>query len=133
MRNRQTTIHIEPLAPSKPALDAPCNGCGVCCLAQPCPIGIVLSGRRHGACVALRWSPQLTVYRCGAIAQPDQVLARWLPHVLRRLAVPLAPALAAVARRSIALDAGCDCSLVAQRPAAPAGKSAILERPGVSS
>lgn len=119
MQQRHTTIAIEPLAPPKPAWGAPCNGCGVCCLAQPCPIGIVLSGRRHGACVAVRWNPQLAMYRCGAIAEPDQVLASRLPRVLLPLAAPLAPVLRGLARRSIAMDAGCDCDLEVQRPGAP--------------
>ncbi|MDT0138632.1 hypothetical protein [Acidovorax sp. PRC11] len=35
----------------------PCNGCGLCCLAEPCPLGMLVSRRRHGACVALRWLP----------------------------------------------------------------------------
>jgi len=115
MSRRHKTINIEPLAPPKPPLGAPCNGCGVCCLDQPCPIGVVLSGRREGACAALRWNPELAAYRCGAIAQPAQVLAVVLPVSLRRLARPLAPVLAALARRSIALQAGCDCDLEVQR------------------
>lgn len=133
MRSRPVTIHIEPLAPPKPAPGAPCNGCGVCCLVQPCPIGIVLSGRRQGACVAVRWNPQQAVYRCGALAWPEQVLVAWLPLWLRRLAAPLAPALAALARRSIALDAGCDCTLVVQRPTPQSGDPAgVSPSPGLN-
>ena len=105
------TIHIEPSAPAKPPFGGPCNGCGVCCLHQPCPIGVVLSARRHGPCSALRWHAPEARYRCGAISQPSQVMADRLPRLMRRLAVPLAPLLAALARRSIALDAGCDCDL----------------------
>jgi hypothetical protein len=48
-------IRIEPLAPVKPATGSPCNGCGVCCLAEPCPLGMLVSRRRHGRCSALRW------------------------------------------------------------------------------
>lgn len=44
-------------APAQPAMGQPCNGCGLCCLAEPCPLGMLVSGRRHGACVALRWLP----------------------------------------------------------------------------
>lgn len=119
MQHHDKTITIEPLAPPKPALGAPCNGCGLCCLDQPCPVGMLLSGRRHGACAALRWDPGQAIYRCGAIAEPAQVLAAALPGAMGRLAKPLAPALAAFARRSIALDAGCDCDLEAQRVSAP--------------
>ena len=49
-------IHIHPEAPTKPPEGAPCNGCGVCCLAEPCPVGMLVSRKRHGACVLLRWS-----------------------------------------------------------------------------
>ena len=64
---RQQVIHIHPAAPAKPALGAPCNGCGVCCLAEPCPLGQVISRKRRGACDALRWDEVQAVYRCGAI------------------------------------------------------------------
>jgi len=36
-------ILIHPEAPAKPPLGAPCNGCGVCCLAEPCPVGVLVS------------------------------------------------------------------------------------------
>ena len=116
MTSNYQTITIEPSAPSKPALGAPCNGCGVCCLAQPCPIGMVLSRRRHGACVALRWSEKQSIYRCGAIVQPAQVLHDTLPPGARAIAPLLAPVLALLARRSIALDLGCDSSLEVEGP-----------------
>lgn len=119
MTHTMNTIRIEPAAPAKPPFGAPCNGCGVCCLAQPCPLGMVLSARRHGACAALRWQERESVYRCGAIAQPREVLMQVLPRPLRAIAVPLAPVLAALARRSIALEVGCDCDLQVQRPAVP--------------
>lgn len=111
MASSHTIIHIEPLAPAKPMVGAPCNGCGVCCLAQPCPVGMVLSGRRHGACVALRWNSVALVYRCGAIERPVEVLDAVLPVALRGARTVLAPALTFLARRSIALDVGCDCEL----------------------
>jgi len=60
-------IHIHPSAPAQPALGAPCNGCGVCCLVEPCPLGQVISRKCTGACDALRWDEVQTVYRCGAI------------------------------------------------------------------
>ena len=111
MPSSHKIIHIEPLAPAKPAVGAPCNGCGVCCLAQPCPIGMVLSGRRHGACVALRWNSAARVYRCGAVGVPVQVLDEVLPAALRGTRTWLAPVLSFLARRSIALGVGCDSDL----------------------
>ncbi len=107
------TIHIEPAAPSKPVAGAPCNGCGVCCLAEPCPLGQLLSGRRRGACTALRWEGGL--YRCGALSAPQAVLAQGLPRGLRALAGPLALLLVPLARRWIAAGHGCDCSLEVER------------------
>jgi hypothetical protein len=98
-------IHIHPEAPPKPALGAPCNGCGVCCLAEPCPLGQVISRKRSGACDALRWSETDAIYRCGALADADVVLGvrwRWAAPVLRRLA-----------KRWIAAGVGCDASLEA--------------------
>jgi hypothetical protein len=99
---RQTRIiKIHPDAPPKPAVGAPCNGCGVCCLAEPCPLGVILSRRLKGACVALRWDGAR--YVCGALtAQPSGVAGRlgnWL------------------VKRWIASGTGCDCSLeVAGKP-----------------
>ena len=87
--NRVIEIHAD--APPKPALGAPCNGCGVCCLAEPCPLGALLSRRFTGACVALRWEG--TRYVCGALTAQPEGLRGWL------------------VQRWIAAGAGCDCSL----------------------
>lgn len=84
-------IEIHPDAPPKPAEGAACNGCGVCCLAEPCPLGVLISRRRHGACSALRWDGAR--YLCGVLAARPQGLAGWL------------------VRRWIAAGQGCDCSL----------------------
>jgi hypothetical protein len=100
-------IHIHAEAPAKPALGAPCNGCGVCCLAEPCPLGRVISRKRVGACDALRWDEAQAVYRCGVLTDTDAVLgARW------RWA---APPLRTLARRWIAAGIGCDATLQAER------------------
>ncbi|MGD9774826.1 hypothetical protein [Diaphorobacter sp.] len=98
-------VHLHPGAPPKPALDAPCNGCGLCCLAEPCPLGMLLSRRRRGACAALRWSPEAGRYLCGAVATPASV-TRWRhPWAVR--------AFSALARRWIAAGTGCDADLSA--------------------
>lgn len=102
------TIHIQPSAPPKPALGAPCNGCGVCCLAEPCPLGQVISRRRRGACDALRWDEDQSIYRCGAISHAAGVLGpRW---------AFAAPLLRRLARRWIAAGAGCDADFDLTRP-----------------
>ena len=105
------TIHIHPAAPPKVAVGGACNGCGVCCLFAPCPLGILLSGRRSGACDALRWDAELAQYRCGALVAPREVLGQSLPRALRGLARPLAPVLRRLGRRWIAAGTGCDSSL----------------------
>ncbi len=98
-----TVVWIHREAPPKPALGAPCNGCGVCCLAEPCPVGILVSGRRTGACAALRWDDGQARYLCGMVSAPAEVLSprwRWLaPWIGRR------------ARRWIAAGQGCDADL----------------------
>jgi len=86
MSARTIAIHAD--APAKPALGADCNGCGVCCLSEPCPLGALASRRRHGACDALRWNASDRRYRCA-------------------LAAGRSP-LAALARRWIAAGRGCD-------------------------
>lgn len=79
MSQQQQVIHIHRGAPRKPAEGAPCNGCGLCCLAEPCPLGMLLSRKRFGACVALRWSEADQRYRCGAVQGPWGWLARrWI-------------------------------------------------------
>jgi len=96
-------IFIEPQAPPKPELGAPCNGCGVCCLAEPCPLGILISRQRSGACKALRWSAADLRYRCGAVSDAAGVLGprwAWAAGLFSRLA-----------RRWVAAGVGCDAPL----------------------
>lgn len=118
-------ILIHPDAASKPTPGAPCNGCGVCCLVEPCPLGMVLSRRRRGACVALRWDDEVHQYRCGALTEPTGVLREVLPELLTRrapwLSVRLAPVLRRHAKRWIAAGQGCDSSV---EPFAPHGQPA---------
>ncbi len=105
-------IYLQALAPAKPAPGAACNGCGVCCAWQPCPLGMLVSGRRHGACTALRWQAGAQRYHCAVLAAPQALWPR-LPALLR-------PALRWLARRWIAAGVGCDSDL----EVAPADPSA---------
>ena len=95
---RVVEIHLQ--APPKPPVGAACNGCGLCCLAEPCPLGMLLSRARHGPCRALAWDGAEGRYRCGAIRDPRHHLP-WLPAALaRRLAL-----------RWVAAGAGCDAEI----------------------
>lgn len=110
-------IHIHVQAPAKPAEGAPCNGCGICCLTEPCPLGIVLSGKRTGACAALRWRDDTSRYICGALDEPYGVVQGRLPKGLAWLTRPLSAVLPRLAYRWIAAGIGCDSSF---QPLAPA-------------
>jgi len=112
--NQVILIHAD--APPKPTPGGPCNGCGVCCLLEPCPLGVVLSGQRHGACAAVRWSAEAGQYRCGALTACLEVLQNSLPKPLRRLAPWLAPVLSRLAKRWIAAGLGCDSTVEPDLP-----------------
>jgi len=122
MPKHHQVIHIHPEAPPKPPEGAPCNGCGVCCLAEPCPVGMLVSRKRRGACDLLRWSDAQGRYVCGLLAnaavndaagwsgQPRQPL--W-HRLWRRLWQTWA-------RRLISAGSGCDASIeVGEAPLRP--------------
>lgn len=91
-------ILLHPMAPPKPAVGQACNGCGVCCMAEPCPVGMVLSLRRRGACRRLRWDDAAQRYRCGLLqALAPGARAGWLSRTGARLTA-----------RWIAAGQGCD-------------------------
>jgi len=105
----QRVIHLHLDAPAKPAPRLPCNGCGVCCASEPCPIGALVSRRIDGACDALEWSDDEERYRCGLVAQPREHLPRTLAFA--------APWIARQALRMISAGSGCDCTLEPVEPA----------------
>jgi hypothetical protein len=89
------TIWLQPAAPPQPAAGEPCNGCGVCCAAEPCPAGMLASFSRSGPCRLLRWDDSASRYRCGLMGAEGAA-----PGWRRRLAA-----------RWIAAGQGCDCTL----------------------
>lgn len=108
---RHAVVWLHADAPAKPAEGEPCNGCGLCCLAEPCPLGVLVSRRRKGACAALRWSDADQRYWCGMVADPGGVTGLSRPWAVR--------ALSALARRWIASGVGCDARLQVQSLAPP--------------
>jgi len=98
----QIHIALQLAAPPKPAVGAPCNGCGVCCSIAPCPLSRGLLGHRNGACPALIWRETEQRYLCGLVAAPAAHLD-WLPQRLAKVATLLA-------RRWISAGTGCDCA-----------------------
>jgi len=93
-------IWLQREAPAKPAPGAPCNGCGVCCAAAPCPLSRLLLAHRHGPCPALQWQTADSRYGCGLLLAPRRYL-RWLPAMAQPLFLRLA-------RRYLAIGHGCD-------------------------
>ncbi|MFA7268092.1 MAG: hypothetical protein WC073_01985 [Sterolibacterium sp.] len=100
---KQTSIAIHAAAPAKPAVGAPCNGCGVCCASEPCPLGMVVLCQFKGACRALLWQAERCRYVCGLVDRPADYLS-WLPDKLSGWAGRLAA-------RRIAAGQGCDASI----------------------
>lgn len=101
-----TEIYLHAAAPEKPAVGAPCNGCGVCCSLTPCPLSSLLLQHRAGRCPALLWQPAEQRYGCGLVIRPKDFLV-WLPQGFCGLAKLLA-------RRWIAAGVGCDCDAEAE-------------------
>lgn len=52
----------------KPPHGAPCNRCGLCCVATVCPLGTVVFGRSAGPCPALSYEGEQST--CGLVASP---------------------------------------------------------------
>ncbi|HEX8955395.1 MAG TPA: hypothetical protein VF798_03940, partial [Burkholderiaceae bacterium] len=81
---------------------APCNGCGVCCAHEPCPVALVFLRQRRGGCRALEWDGEAQRYRCGMAQHPGRHL-RWLP-------ARLATIMQRLVLRWIAAGTACDAS-----------------------
>jgi len=80
--NKTRLIEIHPQAPPKPEYTQPCNGCGVCCAAQPCPVAYMLLWQFRGSCRALLWQDDVSRYVCGLVVYPDRYV-NLIPASLR--------------------------------------------------
>jgi hypothetical protein len=75
---------------TKPAHGQPCNGCGVCCKAIPCPIAMEVLDATEGACPALEWDSEAGRYWCGLIRNASQHVPAlngkpWADPVMREM------------------------------------------------
>jgi hypothetical protein len=87
---------------------------------------MLVSRKRHGACVALRWVDSETqlagadgesatgAYRCGLISAPQEQLPAWLQRHAPALGQMLAAMLRRLARRFISAGSGCDADLTVE-------------------
>jgi len=84
MKNTQLpTVELHSFAPAKPEYGAHCNGCGVCCALEPCPVAHVFLFQIKGRCRALLWQDDANRYVCGMVVCPDRYV-RLIPHALRK-------------------------------------------------
>lgn len=111
MRQEQRLIWLRVEAPAKPVVGAHCNGCGVCCAAEPCPVARVFLWQRRGACRALVWVEANLHYRCGMLMQPANYLP-YLPYLPNALHVLLGRLIG----RWIAVGTACDSDAEAIQP-----------------
>jgi len=103
LKNTYQTIQIHLSAPEKPALGKPCNGCGVCCAAEPCPVSLALLWPHSRPCRALEWGEVEKRYFCGMVIRPANYL-HWLPAFAN-------PFLIKIFKRWIAADQKCDSDI----------------------
>ena len=101
--SRLETIELHAAAPAKPKLGAACNGCGVCCAAEPCPVARLFLFQRQGRCRALQWQVESNRYVCGMVTAP-QLHSQLVPSMLTAAAGRF------FASR-IAAGSGCDAAI----------------------
>ena len=71
--------------PIKPAMGAPCNGCGWCCSEEPCGVArkFIPDHPPEGPCLALEWDAGR--FACGMIRRPSHYMRLpndWADEVL---------------------------------------------------
>lgn len=93
-------IILHPHAPDKPEYGARCNGCGVCCAAEPCPVAHVFLWQFSGRCRALLWQENENRYVCGMVVNPHRFV--------RLIPARLAQRFGRWCAKRIATGYGCD-------------------------
>lgn len=102
MADEFARLHLHRDAPSKPPIGTPCNGCGVCCALETCPVARLRFLQITGPCPALTWSPSEVRYHCGLLTHPARHLCGLPPRAEALTRHLLA--------RWIAAGQGCDCN-----------------------
>jgi hypothetical protein len=103
LKTTYQTIEIHKDAPTKPKLGTPCNGCGVCCAAEPCPVSLALLWPHTTPCKALVWREADKRYLCGMVSEPSHFV-KWLPKRFNQTA-------SKIFKRWIAADTLCDADV----------------------
>ncbi len=68
-------------APTKPRQDDPCNGCGICCILEPCLVATQYL-KATDKCPALEWSAPDKRFYCGMVVRPLHYLVNiQAPHL----------------------------------------------------
>jgi hypothetical protein len=81
-KTHKQIIELHPLAPFKPDFGLTCNGCGVCCAAEPCPVAYLFLFQFKGRCKALLWQNEMKRYVCGMVVCPHHYV-KWIPQRYR--------------------------------------------------
>lgn len=55
----------------KPPHGSPCNGCGQCCMDEPCPLGAAVFRKATGSCPALEKADG-DKWACGLVVHPER-------------------------------------------------------------
>lgn len=84
----------------KPPHGAPCNRCGLCCVATLCPLGRHIFKREHGRCPALSYDAS-GLSSCGLVTEP----AKFAMGVALRAGIQVA---SDAAKHLIGSLTGCD-------------------------
>jgi hypothetical protein len=99
---KSLVVKLHQLAPTKPAWGEACNGCGVCCAIETCPVARLRFLKKTGPCPALMWFSPINRYQCGLLVKPKYFLTA-LPDFL-------IPTIQRWMGRWIAAGKGCDCA-----------------------
>lgn len=87
----------------KPPYGSPCNGCGVCCQNEICPLGQIAFPHAQAPCPALE--KQADRYVCGLVASPQT-------YAPIRASVYGVEALREAAAIGVGADIGCDTRMM---------------------